>query len=137
MLLSAGHDNCVSVAVAILLACFTPPDAAAAAAADATAAPVDCGPQFVAGWTAAQQQQQQQHLPPEPVSKHSVRQRLALVSSCYPAARPTRGSLKQVFNFFEERRRASPGGSCSSGKGHSVAVSRAQQRAAVLSPDLN
>jgi hypothetical protein len=109
VLLHAGHDNCVCMAVALLLACFTPPDTAAAAAG-ASAAPADCGPHFLSGWTAAQQQQQ---LPPEPVSKHSVRQRLALVSSCYPAARPTRGSLKQVFNFFEERRRAGSGGSSS------------------------
>lgn len=45
--------------------------------------------------------------PPIPVSKQSVRQQLALVSGCYPLARPTRGMLKQVFNFFEERRRDS------------------------------
>ena len=35
------------------------------------------------------------------VTKGDVRQRLALVSGCYPNARPTRGSLKQVFNFFQ------------------------------------
>ncbi len=35
------------------------------------------------------------------VTKGDVRQRLALVSGCYPNARPTRGSLKQIFNFFQ------------------------------------
>ena len=60
------------------------------------------------------------------------------MSSCYPAARPTRGSLKQVFNFFEERRRGGGGGgSCSSGKGQRTAASQARQRAATLSSDLN
>ena len=37
------------------------------------------------------------------VSKADVQQRLAYVSDCYPAARPTRGSLKQVFNFFQDQ----------------------------------
>ena len=36
------------------------------------------------------------------VTKDNVRQRLAYVSSSYPIARPTRGSLKQVFNFFQQ-----------------------------------
>lgn len=34
------------------------------------------------------------------VSKEYVRQQLATVSAHYPAARPTRGMLKQVFNYF-------------------------------------
>lgn len=34
------------------------------------------------------------------VTKGCIRQRLAFVSAAYPTARPTRGSLKQVFNFF-------------------------------------
>ena len=33
-------------------------------------------------------------------SKLAVRQHLAALSAHYPAARPTRGSIKQVFNFF-------------------------------------
>ena len=37
------------------------------------------------------------------VSKADVRQRLAYVSAAYPAARPTRSSLKQVFNFFQQQ----------------------------------
>lgn len=36
------------------------------------------------------------------VDKADVRRRLAHVSACYPAARPTRGSLRQVFNFFQQ-----------------------------------
>lgn len=36
-------------------------------------------------------------------SKLAVRQHLAAVSAHYPAARPTRGSLRQVFNFFLEQ----------------------------------
>lgn len=100
------------MAVAALLACFSPPEASATAAAADSAAV--CEPRFVARW--AQQagklgsdclsSRHQQQSPQEPVSKHSVRQRLALVSGYYPVARPTRGSLKQVYNFFEERRRA-------------------------------
>ena len=39
-------------------------------------------------------------------SKLAVRQHLAAVSACYPAARPTRGSLRQVFNFFLEQLQA-------------------------------
>lgn len=50
-----------------------------------------------------QQQQCASQLPAVPVSKQSVRQQLALVSGCYPLARPTRAMLKQVFNFFAER----------------------------------
>ena len=36
-----------------------------------------------------------------PVTKQSIRRALALVSRLYPLARPTRGMLKEVFNFFE------------------------------------
>ena len=36
------------------------------------------------------------------VDKADVRRRLAHVSACYPAARPMRGSLRQVFNFFQQ-----------------------------------
>ena len=35
------------------------------------------------------------------VSKQSIRRILAIISRLYPLARPTRGMLKQVFNFFE------------------------------------
>ena len=43
-------------------------------------------------------------LHPPQVTKQSVRQALAFVSSHYPQARPTRGMLKQVFNFFEQQK---------------------------------
>ena len=33
------------------------------------------------------------------MSKQEVRQRLAFVSAHYPAARPSRGNIKEVFNF--------------------------------------
>ena len=36
--------------------------------------------------------------PAQVLSKPSVRQQLAAVSSVHPPARPTRGNLKQVFN---------------------------------------
>jgi Rit1 DUSP-like domain len=39
------------------------------------------------------------------VSKNDVRRKLAYVSSSYPAACPSRGMLKQVFNFFQEAKR--------------------------------
>jgi len=35
------------------------------------------------------------------VTKHSIRRVLALITRLYPLARPSRGMLKQVFNFFE------------------------------------
>jgi tRNA A64-2'-O-ribosylphosphate transferase len=50
------------------------------------------------------------------ISKDAVRVHLAAVSARFPAARPTRGSLKQVFNFFVDAaggRR--PGGAASGG----------------------
>ena len=57
------------------------------------------------------------------VSKDVIRAKLGLLSRAYPTARPSRGSLKQVFNFFnpphilnkqqlrraEEQRRAAAG----------------------------
>lgn len=55
-------------------------------------------------------------VPAQHVTKHSVRQQLAFVSAAYPDARPTRGMLKQVFNFFEDRRRA--GVAAAAGPGH-------------------
>ena len=39
-----------------------------------------------------------------PVTKQSIRRVLAIISRLYPLARPTRGLLKQVFNFFEPPR---------------------------------
>lgn len=38
------------------------------------------------------------------ITKSDVRQGLAFVSGHYPSTRPTRGSLKQVFNFFQQQR---------------------------------
>ena len=35
--------------------------------------------------------------------KEHVKQRLAFVCQHYPIARPTRGMLKQVFNYFHAR----------------------------------
>lgn len=116
-LVHAGHDNCVCCVVAVLSACFAHPPAAAEAAGNpgaGAAEPLFSGPWLNScqgGGAAPQQQQQGQQqcatplLPPAPVSKQSVRQQLALVSGAYPLARPTRAMLKQVFNFFEERKR--------------------------------
>lgn len=36
----------------------------------------------------------------EGVSKDEIRRALAFVSACYPHARPSRGSLRQVYNFL-------------------------------------
>jgi hypothetical protein len=108
---AAGHDNCVCLAVAMLSGCFAPSEAAGESQSGVAE------PSFAGVWqpdshqegehnTPQQQQQQQQcapQLPAVPVSKQSVRQQLALVSGCYPLARPTRAMLKQVFNFFAER----------------------------------
>jgi hypothetical protein len=38
--------------------------------------------------------------PPMHVTKATLRQRLAFVSSSYPTARPTRGMLKQILMLF-------------------------------------
>ena len=40
------------------------------------------------------------------VSKTAVRQQLAFVSACYPSACPSRGMLRQTFNFAKEYREA-------------------------------
>ena len=37
---------------------------------------------------------------PEAASKDNIRWALAYVSACYPHARPSRGSLRQVYNFL-------------------------------------
>lgn len=120
---SLGQDQCICIAVALLLACYDldPPASGAsscAAASSANAAPVEgdrAGADLtaaVAVQAAAQPQQPvfvgpfQMHkgkvlLPTgRNVTKHSVRQALAFVSSHCPQARPTRGMLRQVFNFF-------------------------------------
>lgn len=75
-------DTCVCVAVAALLACYGPcsPDQPAFVQA------------FDGGGGAWE--------PPEHVTREAVRQRLAFLSACYPLGRPTRGMLRQVFNFF-------------------------------------
>jgi hypothetical protein len=91
-----------------VLACFTPPSSIGGTSSSSSpgAAPAAGSGElaFVGRWQAPAAEQAEQQAP-APVSKQSVRQRLALVSSCYPLARPTRGMLKQVYNFFEERRR--------------------------------
>ena len=38
------------------------------------------------------------------VTKDLVRQRLAVVARAHPDAQPTRGSLKQVYNYFESHK---------------------------------
>jgi len=84
-----GGDAAVCVVVAALLACFAPPPPGSSET-----------PAFVGAWGDAA-------CPHQSVTKQSVRQQLAWVSAMCPNARPTRGMLKQVFNFFEERRRGS------------------------------
>lgn len=81
-----GLDTCVCVAVAMLLACFSPGES------DKGSSPRLLQPFMVhkAGYVAT----------PVPVSKEEVRRRLAFVSSSYPQARPSRGMLKQVYNFL-------------------------------------
>jgi hypothetical protein len=100
------------MAVAVLSGCFAPP--AASSLEPAAAAGTRSGaaePFFAGAWLPDSPQQAGQdglELPVVPVSKQSVRQQLALVSGCYPLARPTRGMLKQVFNFYEEHKRDAP-----------------------------
>lgn len=97
------------MAVAVLSGCFAPPAPPSlepAAATGTRSGPAE--PSFAGAWLpeSTQQAGQDGHaVPVVPVSKQSVRQQLALVSGCYPLARPTRGMLKQVFNFYEERKR--------------------------------
>ena len=86
--LPIGADAAVCTAVALLEACYSTGNLDAGQ-----------GPELAQAWST-------DSCPPAMVTKQSVRQRLALVSSCYPAACPTRGMLKQVYNFFEERRRS-------------------------------
>ena len=47
-----------------------------------------------------QQGQQQSQVSAGTVSKDDIRRALAFVSACYPHARPSRGSLRQVYNFL-------------------------------------
>ncbi|KAL3137186.1 hypothetical protein ABBQ32_006750 [Trebouxia sp. C0010 RCD-2024] len=86
-----GEDACVCLAVAVYLACFQ-------------ACSSDAGVQrFVRPYRAHTHRPGTRLLMPDdtPVTKHSIRRVLAIVSRLYPLARPTRGMLKQVFNFFE------------------------------------
>jgi len=96
---AAGLDQSVCIAVALLLACYPPlEDTTATDGAQAGAGSGQFGSpvpfRIESGCVVT----------PRPVTKQSVRQRLAYVSSCYPGARPTQGMLKQVFNFFESRK---------------------------------
>lgn len=88
---TAGDDACVCLAVAVHLACFT------GCSNDTNVL------RFVKPYKASQHSPGSRLLTPDgtPVSKHSIRRVLAIVSRFYPLARPTRGMLKQVFNFFE------------------------------------
>ena len=47
-----------------------------------------------------QQGQQQSEVSADTVSRDDIRRALAFVSACYPHARPSRGSLRQVYNFL-------------------------------------
>lgn len=67
-----------------------------------------------------------------PVSKHSIRRVLAIVSRFYPLARPTRGMLKQVFNFFEPPHRLPMPTSTASAPAAVSATAAAAATAAVL-----
>ena len=152
----AGHDTSVCIAVALLLACFSPSDApsgspcfrgmytakpAVASHADHLTArdmsQLDDGgakpdlkahePDPASGSAVApdrdrdadrhalgqrprqdgirrqgkqQQRQQQSEVSADTVSRDDIRRALAFVSACYPHARPSRGSLRQVYNFL-------------------------------------
>ena len=90
----SGEDACVCLAVAVYLACFK-------------ACSSDAGVQsFVGPYKAQTHRPGTRLLMPDntPVTKHSIRRVLAVVSRLYPLARPTRGMLKQVYNFFEPPR---------------------------------
>ncbi|CAD7702181.1 unnamed protein product [Ostreobium quekettii] len=82
-----GLDQSVCIAVAVLLACFT--------RSTQGTVPQFCRPfqRSGPGGDAVRSV--------EPVTKAGVRQRLAYISAHYPQARPTRGMLKQVYNFFQ------------------------------------
>ncbi|KAG2445329.1 hypothetical protein HYH02_008795 [Chlamydomonas schloesseri] len=97
-----GLDTCVCVAVALLLACYSPTGTSSngpitstdadGACATAAAAEDACGLAWAQSYKAGRGVSE--------VTKDSVRQRLAWLSAHYPAARPTRGMLRQVFNHF-------------------------------------
>jgi hypothetical protein len=121
-----GHDTCVCVVVAALLAGVGVTQAAGASTAAASVggaggggegdggiSSVPCLPARPGGSAAPLEHEGAPglHLP-NAVSKQCVRQKLAAVSSCYPSARPTRGLLKQVFSFFD-----GGAGRAASGKG--------------------
>lgn len=95
-----GLDTCVCVAVALLLACYSAPGAVSSSATSAAAGGADGAAAAPAGdaadsglaWTRSYNPGQGV----SEVTKDSVRQRLAWLSAHYPAARPTRGMLRQV-----------------------------------------
>ena len=82
-----GLDQSVAVAVAVLLACFT-------------RGSQEKSPEFVGAFKKVGTKDEVR-FSPEPVTKVDVRQRLGYISCYYPQARPTRGMLKQVYNFFQ------------------------------------
>ena len=86
-----GEDACVCLAVAVYLACFQ------ACSSDAAVH------SFVGPYQPQTHKPGTRLLMPNdtPVTKNSMRRVLAIISRLYPLARPTRGMLKQVFNFFE------------------------------------
>jgi len=106
-----GVDRCVGVAVAYLVQSAAD-DNTTATTASATAADDENGRENGSGNGRENGSGDEfecgsgDTLPP-PVSKELVRQRLADVSSHHPEARPSRGTLKQVFNYLltEQQRR--------------------------------
>ena len=53
-----------------------------------------------------QQREQQSEVPAGSVSRDDIRRALAFVSTCYPHARPSRGALRQVYNFLLQSERS-------------------------------
>lgn len=126
----AGEDTCVCLAVAMHLACFQ-------------ACTNDAGIQhFVQPYKGRAHKPGTRLLMPDgtSVTKHSIRRVLAIISRLYPLARPTRGNLKQVFNFFEPPRDvmatvAAASGSVPATAAASKAKSHAEHDKAANAPD--
>ena len=83
-------DACVCAAAALLLGCFTAPDAAARLEAA-----------LVAPWPAPSAPGAAAWRPPAPVTRDALRHRLSHVMAHFPPGRPSQLMLKQVTKFFE------------------------------------
>ncbi|DBA66398.1 TPA: hypothetical protein ACH3X2_002378 [Trebouxia sp. C0005] len=118
----AGDDACVCLAVAMHLACFQ-------------ACTSDPGVQrFVRPYRRTAHTPGARLLMPggAAVTKHSIRRVLALISRLYPLARPSRGMLKQVFNFFEPPHNVAAGAAAAAA---AAAASGGAARAAGMETD--